>query len=122
MGLHTNKAVFKFFFKREPHRPLKKYIPQFPLWFSRLRTQLLSMRMWVPPLASLSELRVQICRELWYRLQMLLRCRPCVAMAVAAAALIQPLAWEFPYAAGVAVKKKKISLYSLSDCFYVAGR
>ena len=32
---------------------------EFPLWLSRLRTQLVSMRMWVRPLASLSGSRIQ---------------------------------------------------------------
>ena len=30
-----------------------------------------------------------------------------VAVAVASAAPIQPLAWEFPYAAGAAIKRKE---------------
>ena len=46
---------------------------EFPLWLTRLRTQLVSMRMWVPSLALLSELRIQICCELWHRLQKQLR-------------------------------------------------
>ena len=44
-------------------------------------------------MASLSGLRLWHCRELWCRL--------------AAAALIQPLAWEPPYAAGEALKRQK---------------
>ena len=51
------------------------------------------MRLRVRSLASLSGLRIQHCRELW--------CRP------AAVALIRPLAWEPPYAAGVALKRQK---------------
>ena len=50
------------------------------------------MRLWVQSLASLSGLRIRRCRELWRR--------------SAAVALIQPLAWEFPYAAGAALKSK----------------
>ena len=38
------------------------------------------MRMWVQSLASLSVLRVQHCRELWYRSQTQLR--SCIAVAV----------------------------------------
>ena len=49
------------------------------------------MRMQVRSRALLSGLRIWCCRELW--------CRP------AAAALILPLAWEIPYAAGAALKK-----------------
>ena len=54
---------------------------------------LASMRMQVQSLASLSELRIQHCRELW--------CRP------AATVLIQPLAWELPYATGEDLKRPK---------------
>ena len=51
------------------------------------------MRMWVQSLASVSGLRIWCCHELWCRL--------------AAIALIQRLAWELPYAAGVALKRPK---------------
>ena len=57
------------------------------------RTRLGTMWFWVPSLASLNGLRIWRCHELWYRL--------------AAIALIQPLAREPPYAAGVALKIKK---------------
>ena len=52
-----------------------------------------TMRLWVRSLASLSGLRIWHCRELWCRLT--------------AVALIQPLAWEPPYAAGVALKRPR---------------
>ena len=45
------------------------------------------------------------CHELWCRLQMQLG--SCVAAAIA---LIRPLAWEPPYAAGVALEKTKRQL------------
>ena len=51
------------------------------------------MRLWVQSLASLSGLTIWCCHELWYRL--------------AAVAPITLLAWESPYAMGVALKKKK---------------
>ena len=51
------------------------------------------MRMQVQCLVLLRWLRIWCCHELW--------CRP------AAAALIQPLAWELPYVRGVTLKKKK---------------
>ena len=51
------------------------------------------MRLQVQPLALLSGLGIQCCHEWWCRL--------------AAAAPISLLAWEPPYAAGVALKKKK---------------
>ena len=40
-----------------------------PLWFSRLRTQLVPMSMWLPSLAPLSGLRGWGCCEMWCRLQ-----------------------------------------------------
>ena len=40
-----------------------------------------SMSMWIQSLALISGLRIQLCHELWYRLQIWLR--SCVAMAVA---------------------------------------
>ena len=70
---------------------------EFLLWLSGLRTQLVSMRMQVWSLASLSGLRRcsldLALLWLWYRL--------------AAATPIEPLAWEPPYAAGEALKKKR---------------
>ena len=80
---------------------------EFPLWLGWLRTQhsggSLSGTAEMNPTsnhedggsipASLSGLRIRRCCELW--------CRP------AAAALIQPLAWELPYATGMALKRKK---------------
>ena len=72
-------------------------------------THLVSMRMRVPFLAPLIELKIRCCRKLW-----------CVGRRLgldlvllwlwhwpAAVAPIQPLAWELPYAAGVALKTKK---------------
>ena len=60
------------------------------------------MRMWVWSLALLSGLRIQCCRELWWRAQTQLR-----SGVPEAAALIRLLAWELPYAAGAALKRKK---------------
>ena len=56
----------------------------------------MSIRMWVQTLASLSGLRILHCHKLW--------CRP------AAAVPIRPLAWELPYATGVALKRQKIKI------------
>ena len=67
----------------------KKKKREFPLWLSRSPI----MKMWVQYLALLSGLRIRHCPELWGR--------------PAAAALIQPLARELPYAAGAALKRKK---------------
>ena len=73
-------------------------------------------RLRVGSLASLSGLGIWCCRELWYRLQMQLRSHIAVA-------LVQPLAWEHPYATGEALKsknkhknKKEKKIY-LKDCF-----
>ena len=55
--------------------------------------------MQVQSLASLSVLRIQHCHKLRCKLQMWLG-------SVVAAALIQSLAWELPYATGAALKKK----------------
>ena len=60
------------------------------------RIRLVSMRMQVRSLASLSGLRIQHCCELW--------CRP------AAAALIQPLAWLTSISCGCIPKKITFNL------------
>ena len=72
------------------------------------RNQQGTMKLWVQSLASLSGLRIWHCHELWCGSQMWLSdpallwlwCR------LAAVALIRPLAWEPPYATGVALKSK----------------
>ena len=76
---------------------------EFPLWLSGLRNQRVSIRMWLQSLTSLSGLRICNCHELWCRLQTQLEsvllwlwCRP-----------MRPLDWEFPYAAGEALRGKK---------------
>ena len=45
-------------------------LEEFLLWLTRLRTQLISLRMQIQSLALLSGLRIQHSCELWYRLQM----------------------------------------------------
>ena len=90
---------------------------EFPLWLSRLRTQLVSRMMWVQSLALLSGLRKRHCCELWGRsccrecgvghrcgsdpILLWLWCRP------AAAAPVRPPAWELPYATSTSLKSKK---------------
>ena len=54
---------------------------EFLLWFSRLWTQLVSLRSWVRSLALLSALRIWYCHELWYRSQIWLRTHVAVAAA-----------------------------------------
>ena len=81
---------------------------EFPLWFSRLRTQHVSVTMQVRSLVSLSGLRIQLCHKLWHRSQMRLGYSAAVAVAQAsAAAPIQPLTNELPYATAVALKRKR---------------
>ena len=65
---------------------------------------LVTMRMWVQSLASLSRSRIQRCGELWCRSQM--RLRSCVAVAVCRPAAVAR-AWEPPYASGTALKSKR---------------
>ena len=60
------------------------------------------MRTQVRSLASLSGLRIRHCLELWCGLQTRLGFQVAVA-----AALIGALAWEPPYATGVALKSQK---------------
>ena len=72
------------------------------MWLSALRTQLVSMRMQVQSQALLSGLSIWRCHKLWFRSQMLLGSGIAVA-----AALIQPLAWEFPYASGAALERRR---------------
>ena len=80
-----------------------RYFQEFLLWLSRLRTRpcLCEDRVW--SLASLSGLRIRCCCKLQHRWRMRLRSIVAVAVAYAsAAAPIQPLGQELPYAAGVA--------------------
>ena len=67
-----------------------------------------TMKLQVQSLALLSSLRIQCCHELWCRWQT--RLRSGIAWhwsRLAAVALIAPLAWEPPYAMGMALKGKK---------------
>ena len=64
-----------------------------PIMAQRKGIQLLSTRMRAQALDSLGGLRIQCCHELWRR--------------PAAVFLMQPLAWELPYAARAAVKSQK---------------
>ena len=77
---------------------------ELPLWLSRLRSRLVSMRTRVRSLVSLSGLRIRHCLEL--------RCRSLIRLdlvllwlwgRLAAAAPIRPLAWEPPYVVGAAL-------------------
>jgi len=68
------------------------------------------MRACVQSLASLSELRIQYCCELQCKSQIgsnLALLWLWLWQRLAAAALIQPLTWELPYAEGAAIKKER---------------
>ena len=72
-------VTWKMYLFRTPCRWCKRKFA----WLSGLQTRLVSMRTWVRSLASLSELRIQCCHELWCRSQMRLRSGVVVAVAVA---------------------------------------
>jgi len=87
-----------------------KTVPGGPIvaqWLTNLTRK--TMRLRVQSLALLSGLRIQHCRELWYRglrhgpdpALLWLRHRP------VATAPIRPLAWKPPYAMGAALEKDK---------------
>ena len=59
---------------------IPKFLWEFPLWLSRLRTQLVTTKMRVQSLALLRSLRIQHCHELWYRSQMWLESHIAVAV------------------------------------------
>ena len=79
---------------------------EFPLWHSRNKSDLVSMRMWVQSLASLSGLGFGIAVSCVGH-----RCGSDLALLWLAnrpadAALIRPLDWKHPYAMSAALKKK----------------
>ena len=75
-----------------PNDVARNGLLEFPLWLSRLRTYLVSMRMQVGSLASLSGLRIWHCRELQCRLQTQLGSGVVVAVCrLAVAVQIPPL-------------------------------
>ena len=79
------------------------------------RIRLGTMRLWVPSLATLSGLRIQHCRELWYKSQMWLGSGVAVAV-VSSYSSDSTSSRRTPYAAGAAFKgqktkkKKKVTL------------
>ena len=75
-----------------------------PIVTQRKWTWYVSMRMWVPFLASLSGLRFWHYLELWCKLRKWLRFAISMAVAIAP---IRPLAWELPYATPATLKRKK---------------
>ena len=86
--------------------------------------QLVSMRMWVQSLDSLSGLKIRHYYELWCGPVGRRRCSDLMLLWLwhrpAAAALIQTLAWELPYAMDAVLKSKKEKFFNgCSDKFYV---
>ena len=81
---------------------------EIPLWLWSEEPDIVSVRMWVQSLASLSGLRILSCCKLWPRLQIWLRSTVALTVAQAsAAAPVQPLPQELLYAIGMAMKRKK---------------
>ena len=82
---------------------LPQYFWELSLWLSRLRTQLVSMRIQVRSLALLSGIRIWHCCRVRHRSQMWLHLQ------------LQPWLdlWELRYATGAALKKKKATLVFL---------
>ena len=64
-----------------------------------------NLRMWVRSLVSVSGLRIQCCCELWCRSWIYYCCGCGISWQLIA--LIQPLAWELPYAVGGALKRQQ---------------
>ena len=86
-------------------------VPTVVLWE---RTQLVSMRMQVLSIASISGLRIRHCRELWCKSSYVVGRRPgsdpellWLWRKPAAIALTRPLAWELPHATGATLKRQK---------------
>ena len=71
------------------------------MWLSRLRIQLVSMKMQVRSLALFGKLKDPALLILWLR--------------PVAAVPIQPLAWELLYAKGMAVKRKR----KKNECLHI---
>ena len=94
----------------------KRKVMEFPLWLSRLRIQLVSMRMSVPSPTSLSGLKILCCHKLRYRVQKQLRSGVAVAVVQASScSSIQTLAWEFSICCRCSSKKKKRKKYNRWD-------
>ena len=79
--IHRREALLLFILTMMKPQQRRIQLPkifqlEFPLWLSRLRTQLVSMRMWVKSLASLRGLRIRWCHELWCGSQMQLWFNP----------------------------------------------
>ena len=106
--LRNKKLIANIITQNKTGKKIKNLLLEFPLWLRRLRTQLVSMRMQVQPLALLSSLRIQCCRKLRHRSQMQLGSGSgsCCGWGIGLSwALVRPLAQKRPHAAGEAVKR-----------------
>ena len=79
-----------------PRSAIKKCALEFLLWLSGLRTSVVSVRIWIWPLASLSG---QVAAKVADAVQ--------IQSGHSYIVPVRPLAWELPYATGTAVKRKK---------------
>ena len=77
----VNFYFLSFFFNIEVYKKVKIILKRVPIVAQQLQTRLVSMRVQVPSLASLSGLRIQPCRELWCRSQTWLRSGMAAAVA-----------------------------------------
>ena len=102
--INTRKILTLQLKKNPCIHQFKKYVPGVLVVAQQKQICLVSIRMQVQSLASLSGLRIQRCCELW--------CRP------ADTALIRPLAWKPPYATGVRLKKRQKNIYICTNTFY----
>ena len=95
---------------------VKKSVGRVPTVVGGKQIWLASMRTQVRSLTSLSALRIWCCCELWGRSQMRLRSELLwLCCSLAATTLIQPLAWEPPYATSTALKRQKRKKKSIND-------
>ena len=101
---------------RAPTSTFKKFLLELTLfWLSGLEPTIVFVRMWVQSLALLTKLRIWLCCKLWCRSQMWLGSDNAILWcSLALAAPILSLAWELPYAVGVAVKRKKEKIFIIA--------
>ena len=101
-GSHSGHFSFPVAtFKKRNRREL-------PLWLSRLRTELVSLRMQACSLASLSKSRIRHCHKLQHRSQMWLRSGVAVAVAEASSCSSDSTpSLAMSYATGATLKRKE---------------
>ena len=83
--IHTVYVAFLFwyYFNMKSYKILiQSRLPEFPLWLRRLRTWLISMRMWVWSLASLSGLKICHCCKLQWCCRCSSNSTPCLGTSI----------------------------------------